>query len=96
LYQSYVIINFSLSETNKVAETLLSKKKNYNSIGKNSTSRLPFNSQENIDPTVELPDRNAFVVPKTFPSLGQVEAYSNYYLQFIDKLILITPLICVF
>ncbi len=56
LYQNYVIINFPLLETNKVGETLLSKKNNYNSIGKKlgnkSTSRLPFTTQENLDPSV--------------------------------------------
>jgi hypothetical protein len=51
---------------------MLSKKKNDNSIGMKSTSRLVFTSQENIDSSVQLPDRNPVVVPKTFPSLVQV------------------------
>lgn len=75
---------------------MLRKKRNDNSIGKKSTSRLVFTSQENIYPSAQLPDGNPVVVPKTFPSLGQVEAYNNYDLFLKDKLILITPLIFIF
>ena len=72
---------------------MLSNKNNDNSIGMKSTSRLVFTSQENIDSSVQLPDRNPVVVPKTFPSLVQVQAYNNFDLILKDKLILITPFI---
>ncbi|KZS10434.1 Uncharacterized protein APZ42_025101 [Daphnia magna] len=68
-------------KTNKVGETMLSKKRNDNSIGKKSTSRLVFTSQENIYPSAQLPDGNPVVVPKTFPSLGQVQEQ----IKFPDK-----------
>ncbi|KAK4003837.1 hypothetical protein OUZ56_005588 [Daphnia magna] len=60
---------------------MLSKKRNDNSIGKKSTSRLVFTSQENIYPSAQLPDGNPVVVPKTFPSLGQVQEQ----IKFPDK-----------
>ena len=75
---------------------MLSNKNNDNSIGMKSTSRLVFTSQENIDSSVQLPDRNPVVVPKTFPSLVQVQAYNNFDLILKDKLILITPFIFIF
>ena len=51
---------------------MLSKKKNDNSIGMKSTSRLVFTTQEYINSSVQLSDRNPVVVPRTFPSLVQV------------------------
>ncbi|XP_045030417.1 uncharacterized protein LOC123472614 [Daphnia magna] len=72
---------YQQTETNKVGETMLSKKRNDNSIGKKSTSRLVFTSQENIYPSAQLPDGNPVVVPKTFPSLGQVQEQ----IKFPDK-----------